>query len=158
MARTPPPRAWQVPVPFLALADVFTCAISMIFILLILVDPERVLEQHPPQTDLTLRCTDGGVILASARANAAAELLLGAAVGARLAGLDFSRVLSARVLIAGTAAQGDCINDLIATLDELNRGLSARLVQGAGGAYLLHDVELIEGAAPPVADGAEGAR
>lgn len=144
-----------MPVPYLALADVFICAISVVFILLLLADPSRVLEQKPPQTDVILRCVEGGVARVGAGDGVADEPVSLAAMPGMLSGLGGTDQLSLRVLIQASVQQGGCVEKLLAAIADSNLGLSERLLQGDPGVYLLYDLELldIDGALPEEAGG-----
>lgn len=138
--------------PFLALADVFICAVSIVFILLLLAEPERMLVQHPPKADYRLLCTqDGGVQLLSAMDDNNIEIpgaskrltLSGAPLRSLLSGLETPTALSARVLIQAPPSRIDCAEQLADIMTALNTELSERLLAGEPGAYLLHDLEVI---------------
>jgi hypothetical protein len=137
-------RPWQIAVPYLALADVFICAISVVFILLLLSDPDRVLEQNPPQTDNILRCDAMGVSLLTGLGEPLAGPVPVTEVSTLLSALDLGAVLAVRILVQGPAARVACLEDVAAVLDEQNRTLSEHLVAGGEGAYLLYDLELTE--------------
>jgi hypothetical protein len=138
------------PIPFLSLADVFICAVSIVFIMLLLADPRQVLVLHPPQADVRLRCEGDGVRLIDTRSPGAAAAVAGVlrpdseAMRALLAGLEVGDALSVRVLIEAPVAEMPCARTLVRVIEALNEGLSDRLLRGEAGAYLLDDIEVLD--------------
>ncbi len=133
-------------IPFMALADIFICAVSVVFILLLLAEPKRVLVQHPPQSDYLLRCVPDGVVVTgrdAADVSEAPQAFSFEELGPRLAALEPGDALSVRLLIQQSAGPLDCARRTAEIVGELNKNLSERLLRGAPGVYLLHDIEVL---------------
>ncbi|WP_133511116.1 hypothetical protein [Candidatus Thiosymbion oneisti] len=136
-------------IPFLTLADVFIGAVSIVFVLLLLADPERVRVQHPPQADYRLVCSKDGVRLVTegevdgTRPEVAALAPDSPALRTQLSLLEVPTALSVRVLIRTPPALIHCAEQVADVIAELNKSLSERLMQGGQGSYLLYDMEVV---------------
>lgn len=144
------PRVALPPVPYLALADVFISAISVLFILLLLSAPRPILPRWPPQGDYQLRCRGPwaelsalGTTGADADPNAAPLRLAAHEVASALARLPAAESLSVRLLILAEPNNPRCLDTLRGTIETLNRELTARLAAGEPGAWFIHDVAVL---------------
>lgn len=143
-------KDWQPVVPYLSLADVFICAISIVFIMLLLVDPKRVVQQQRPQADYFLVCGDDGVRLHRAGDDPSASPLSLGEAEARLAKLERLDALSVRVLIQGDPNSTVCLKQMRAIIRGLNGSLSERLKRGEPGSYLLYDLQFLAPGSTPI--------
>jgi hypothetical protein len=130
-------------VPYLALADVFICAISIVFILLLLSQPQQPLLHQAPQADFIVWCDGNRALLGAADGIDEPVALSPYRIEPALAALTRGDSLSVRVLIRARPADMACATRLRESIRWLNDELSERLAGGESGAYLLDDLELI---------------